>query len=83
MSEETIFSRSYVWDVRLKYHPAAAAVDEGSPILTLTVTADNYVDAIDGALWAAIDGAKGRRIGATEDNYEVVGVEKIRGCTVV
>lgn len=79
------YHRSSVWDVKLKYHPIASGPNdrEGSPVLTLTVIADNYEDAIDGALWAAITDPKGKRIGATENDYEIIGVDKIRGCTVV
>ena len=83
MSEPTpTYRRSAIWDVKLRFHAPSATAREGAPILTLTVTADNYEDAIDGALWAATDGAAGRRVEASEDDYEVIGVDRIRGCTV-
>lgn len=77
------YRRSAVWDVKLRFHPPKARPEEGTPIITLTVAADNYEDAIDGAIWAAIDVAVGRSIKATEEDYEVIGVDRIRGCTIV
>ena len=77
------YRRSFVWSVKLKYHPPASAPREGAPIISLTVTADNYEDAIDGAIWAAITNPSGPRINAVEDDYEVIEVVRHNGCTVV
>ena len=85
MSEPTpTYRRSAIWDVKLRFHSqASTARDTGSPMLTLTVTGDTYEDAIDGALWAAVEEARRKGLGAGEEDYEVMGVDRIRGCTVV